>query len=193
MLDIDTKVVLVDTEFEDENFPSVLNDGFRGGEMAARHLVECGYPQIIYLGSEEDWKSSQRYAGVVRGAGECPVHYLHAEDSLESGRTVAIQAAKIVKPPFGLATHNDLSAIGAIRGLRSIGINVPSQVGVVGYDDISMSEYITPSLTTIRQHQYDMGTEAMGLMEDLINEAETPHHLTISANLIIRESTAKIR
>lgn len=193
LLDIDTKVVLVDTEFENENFPSVLNDGFRGGEMAARHLIECGYPQIVYLGSEEDWKSSQRYAGVVQGAGDCPVHYLQADDSLESGRTVAIQAAKIVKPPFGLATHNDLSAIGAIRGLRSIGINVPSQVGVVGYDDISMSEYTTPSLTTIRQHQYDMGTEAMGLMEDLINEAETPHHLTISANLIIRESTAKIR
>jgi LacI family transcriptional regulator len=192
LMDVDTKVVLVDTEIADERFPTVLNDGFLGGEMAARHLVECGYPQIVYLGAEEFSKNSQRYAGVVQGAGSCPVHYLHAEDSLESGRTVAIQAAKIVRPPFGIATHNDLCAIGAIRGLRSIGIDVPSQVGVVGYDDIAMSEYITPSLTTISQHQYDMGMEAMGLLEDLINGDETPRQLTISANLIVRESTTKI-
>ena len=193
LLKMETKVVRVDIEIADANFPSILNDGFRGGDMAARHLVACGYPQIVYFGSEEDGKNSQRYAGFVQGAEDCPVAYFHTDDSLESGHAVAIQAAKIIKLPFGLATHNDLSAIGAIRGLRSIGIDVPLQVGVVGYDDISMSEYITPSLTTIRQHQYDMGTEAMGLMEDLINERETPHHMIISANLIVRESTFQIR
>ena len=192
LVDVDTKVVLVDVEVEDKHFATVLNDGFRGGEMAARHLVECGYPQIVYLGPEEFSKNSQRYAGVVQGAGNSPVHYFHAENSLESGRTVAIQVAKIVKPPFGIATHNDLCAIGAIRGLRSIGIDIPWQVGVVGYDDIAMSEYVTPSLTTISQHQYDMGTEAMELLEDLINDEHAPHQLTISASLILRESTTRI-
>ncbi len=192
LMELDTQIVIVDAESKNDLFPSVLNDGFHGGEMAAKHLRECGYPQIVYLGREQDWHDSIRYRGIIKGAGNLEVHYFQADDSLESGRDVIIQIAKQIATPFGLATHNDLSAIGAIRGLRSIGIDVPNQVGIVGHDDIAMSDYITPSLTTVRQHQYHMGAEAVGLMDDLINETDTPQHLTVSANLVIRESTTKI-
>lgn len=193
LLGLRAKVVLVDTESGESDIPSISNDGFRGGQMAARHLIDSGYPEIVYLGSHrEDRAHSQRYAGVRSGAGDHLVHYLQAGDSLPSGRDVAIEATKRIAIPFGIAAHNDLAAIGAIRGLQSIGINVPGQVGVIGYDDIAMSEYVTPGLTTIRQHQYDMGTEAMVLMEGLIDGTDIPHYLIVSAELIIRESTMKI-
>ena len=63
--------------------------------------------------------------------------------------------SKKFKPPYGIVAHNDLIAIGAMHSLIEKKIKIPQQVGIVGYDDIALSAYVTPGLTTINQNQYD--------------------------------------
>jgi DNA-binding LacI/PurR family transcriptional regulator len=71
-------------------------------------------------------------------------------------------------------------------------IKIPQQVGIVGYDDIALSAYVTPGLTTINQNQYDLGTEAMVMLDELIKGGKVKKKKVIPSELVLRDSTTKI-
>ena len=99
------------------------------------------------------------------------------------------------KVPFtALFAYNDLSALGAIRAFQEVGIRVPHDVSVVGFDDIQGAAYNTPSLTTVRQPLTRMGNlAAETLLERIEGNKDYPGEIAIQPELIIRESTAKRR
>jgi LacI family transcriptional regulator len=89
-----------------------------------------------------------------------------------------------------LFAFNDVSAIGAIRALRDAGMQVPQDVAVVGFDDIPIAAYNTPSLTTIRQPLRRMGEIAARTLLDRIRTgASSPTEVAVEPELIVREST----
>lgn len=190
LLKMRTRIVAVDTEVPEPQIVSVCNDAFNGGKMAGTHLRESGYDRIYYLGSESV-RNSQRALGVIAGAEAVPVTYVTCSVSLESGKQAAREVASQAQRNYAVVGHNDLVAIGALHGLRETSIDVPNEVGVVGFDDIAMSAYVTPALTTVRQHQYNMGVEAMNAMEHLIDYRDFPKATTVASELIVRESTRK--
>ena len=71
-------------------------------------------------------------------------------------------------------------------------LKVPQQIGIVGYDDIALSAYVTPGLTTINQNQYDLGIEAMAMLDDLIKGVKVKKKRVIPSELVLRSSTTKI-
>jgi len=86
---------------------------------------------------------------------------------------------------------NDIAAIGAIRALKDAGLSVPSDVSVVGFDDIQSAAYCTPSLTTVRQPLMEMGQRgAQVLLERIANrEGDYPAEIVMAPELVVREST----
>ena len=187
------KIILVNVQKEDTELPTVSSQDFEGGEIAARHLVECGYPKIIYIGnSAEKGFGSLRLDGVKKGAGKVKLEILYSDDTLEAGARVAEEIAKKFQPPYGIVAHNDLTAIGAMHAFIEKKIRVPQQVGIVGYDDIALSAYVTPGLTTINQHQYDLGKEAMVMLDGLIKGAKVKKKRVIPSDLVLRQSTTKL-
>jgi LacI family transcriptional regulator len=188
------KIILVNVQKEDTDLPTVSSQDFEGGETASMHLVKCGYPKIIYIGNSlEQGFGSLRLDGVKKGAGKTKLEIIYSDDTLEAGARVAQEIAKKFKPPFGIVAHNDLTAIGAMHSLIELNLKIPEQVGIVGYDDIALSGYVTPGLTTINQNQYDLGTEAMSMLDDLIKGSKVKKKRVIPSELVLRKSTMKIK
>ena len=80
-----------------------------------------------------------------------------------------------------------------MHALIEMKIKIPQQVGIVGYDDIALSGYVTPGLTTINQNQYELGTEAMAMLDDLIKGSKVRKKRVVPSELVLRKSTMKIK
>ena len=93
--------------------------------------------------------------------------------------------------PTAVFCFNDLTALGALRAIRSAGLAVPGDVSVVGYDDIGLAAYAEPPLTTIAQQSHELGRRAMLLALDLLN-GKPAVSLTLTAALIERASCAPV-
>ena len=95
------------------------------------------------------------------------------------------------QPPTALFCHSDVMAIGALSQARKMGIRVPDDLSIIGFDDIRLAQYVDPPLTTVAQPRYQIGREAMLLLLEQLH-----HHRTVSGSrlleseLIIRGSTA---
>ncbi|WP_440912918.1 substrate-binding domain-containing protein, partial [Enterococcus innesii] len=88
---------------------------------------------------------------------------------------------------------SDIMAIGAIRGIKDMGLRVPEDISVIGFDDIILASYVTPELTTVAQDMERIGYEAAELLADIItNQAETSHRKISPHQLKVRQSVEKI-
>lgn len=183
-------VVLINVSKSELRIPTVSSDDFKGGELAGSHLAELGYPEIIYIGNIKERNDGfPRFKGSRKGAGVIPVHYFESEDNLAAGSVVVREILRRHKPPFGIIGHNDLTAIGAMHAIVEHGLDVPNQVGIVGYDNIAMSEFVSPSLTTVSQEQHKFGEESMRLMDQLFTGKKAIRNVTLMPRLIERGST----
>lgn len=187
------KVVLVDVYKDDIQIPTVSSDDAKGSALAGAYLAACGYPEIIYIGNAKEKNNGlPRFKGAKKGAKSTPIHYFQSEGNLASGGAVVKEILKKHKPPFGVIGHNDLTAIGVMHALTELGYKVPSEIGIVGYDNIAMSAFVNPSLTTISQEQSRLGEESMALMDQLIAGKKNVKNVIITPKLIERNSTLKI-
>jgi len=98
------------------------------------------------------------------------------------------------KVPFtALFAYNDLSALGAIRAFQEVGLRVPHDISVVGFDDIQAAAYNTPSLTTVRQPLARMGKlAAQTLLDRIESQKDEPKEIAVEPKLVVRESTSAI-
>ena len=183
-------VMIVNHEDEGLGLPAISSPEEHMGALAAQHLIECGYAPLVYAGGlAEGLGRLPRFEGFIREAAGQEVHYFPGDGSLESGLNTGRKIGASIKGRVGIAAHNDLMAIGLLRSLLEQGINVPQDAGVMGCDDIIFSSAVTPSLTTVRQDQYEMGCRAMNSMHDLLKGNPVPKHQLIPVSLIHREST----
>jgi LacI family transcriptional regulator len=110
--------------------------------------------------------------------------------TIEEGYQAALQLLKLPARPTALIAINDLLAVGALRAARDLGLNVPTDLSLVGYDDIQMAKYLVPRLTTVSKDSIRVGREAVRQLLARIGQPDLPRQKkSIPPRLIIREST----
>ena len=111
--------------------------------------------------------------------------------SIEQGETAVSAVVKLEPRPTAVMCANDLLALGVLRGLSAMGIAVPDEMAVVGYDDVSFASMLSPSLTSVRQPKYELGVVAAELLLEEV--AGLPHEhraIRFEPELVVRASSA---
>ncbi len=173
----------------------VESDNIKGCMLAIDYLVSQGHRRIAFInGHELAAVSSVRLKGYMEGLKKHNIEFdpeiTEIGDYTErSGYFAARNLFLKEKNITAIFAASDLMAIGAIRGLNDIGLKVPDDVAVVGYDDILLAEYFQPRLTTIRQHKFELGFQAAAELHSIMeNPNHEPKARTIKVELIIRDS-----
>jgi len=187
-----------------KDFPGVTNivlDHRHAAHMALQHLVELGHQQIAFMkGATFSSDSEVRWNAILDAAKdlkidirpELTVQIDINDPTPQLGYPFAKQLLDRGEPFTALFAYNDLSALGAIRAFQEVGLRVPQDISVVGFDDIQGAAYNTPSLTTVRQPLLRMGAlAAQTLLDRIENSQDEPKEIAIQPELVIRESTAK--
>lgn len=184
----DVPVVVLDRPQAADLVFTVAGDNLSGGKLAATHLLELGHRSIAFLSGPPTIPThGERYRGFREaldsyGVAMNPGLFWAAEASVKGGEEGVDRALSQGAGEFtAIVASSDLLAIGAMRALRARGINVPEDVSVVGYDNIALSEYVFPSLTTIDQSKQEMGRLAA---EMLLAHLESQTPLPASATLL---------
>jgi DNA-binding LacI/PurR family transcriptional regulator len=89
--------------------------------------------------------------------------------------------------------YNDMSALGAMHRIHGAGFTIPGDISIVGFDDLHMSQYLNPPLTTIRQPMHEMGRMAMQTLISILSGVISQQHITVPGQLIVRASSAAPR
>lgn len=190
---ISVPVVLVNDSVAGSGLPTVTTAHRRGARMATEHLISLGHARIGHIGAPADQAAaSQRRHGVrdaLRSAGLAEPIVAIGDGGVTGGAAAA--QALIGAGVTGIVAYNDLTAIGALRALRRAGIDVPSQVSVVGFDDIEMAAWTEPPLTTIRQPTAALGQWAVNRLANALRAGQPgAERASLAPELIVRDSTA---
>jgi LacI family transcriptional regulator len=189
-------IVVTGRHFESIQASSVNWDNTYSGVLVADHLLELGHREIaVIVGAEGHEDSHERMLGIQTRLKESGV-LLNADRIQMGGYTErgGYEAAKSLiasgEPFTGLIALNDQMAIGANLALREAGINVPSQVSLVGCDDIQFAEFVDPPLTTVHQPIYELGEQAAKHVLSLVNKVRLPRESIKLPHMVVRGSTA---
>jgi LacI family repressor for deo operon, udp, cdd, tsx, nupC, and nupG len=113
--------------------------------------------------------------------------------SVDSGHAAATALLAATPAPTAIFCFSDQMALGALAACRDLGIRVPDDLSIVGFDDLASSRYLTPPLTTIRQPMREIGERAVNLLLAIIERADVPLQQTLEFSLMVRGSTAAPR
>lgn len=140
------------------NYAVVGSNNELGGYLATQHLIKTGCKRILFLGDPEHAEMSERYKGYKRALREYDIK-ISSELTLSCDITSKVAYEKIGNLILekglnfdGIVAISDMVALGALKALKERYINIPSDVGIVGFDDIAMAELFHPALTTIKQN-----------------------------------------
>lgn len=192
-------VVLVDEQIPGLDLPSVVCESRRGARAVAAHVMEQGHRRVAVIGGPPAlWTAQQRLAGyreAFAGAGLDPdtVPVYAGDYRQASGQGLAAKALAAEPRPTALICANDLMAIGAMEHCRQVGLRVPDDVSIVGFDDLPLSALLTPRLTSVRQPARDMGFRAATALFDLLETGESGAIGELPATLQLRDSVCPPR
>ncbi|MCW2853385.1 MAG: Transcriptional regulator, LacI family [Nocardioides sp.] len=174
LADRDLPIVLLNRYVDGMDVDRVIADNHQGGAAAARHVLELGHDAIgVIRGPANTSTSRDRHAGLLdglAGAGVSLDDRLVREGpySHQSGYQNARELLRLPAPPSALVCGNDVIAFGAIDAARSLGLDVPRDVSVLGFDDVPMAAWEVFQLTTVRQPLSEMARAAARLLVERI-------------------------
>lgn len=194
--------VLINQQAESEQLHWVEVDDYAGACQAVEHLLTLGHRAIAYLGVGNRRQSNRRrlaaYRDTLSRAGiavdEDLVRIAPATNRLHSDDVTGAQALLPQLLEAGITAvfcYNDLVAIGALMACRELGLAVPGQLSVVGFDDVEIAGYVTPPLTTIHQPKLRLGEVAMQMLLDMLEGRPVQNHV-LPAELVPRASTGPV-
>lgn len=187
--------VFLDRAKNQQEYHSILVDDLLGGALAAKHLISLGHFHVAIIVSDQDMHNlNLRQKGFIdkwRETNKTDPQIIKTSLDKRGG----IRAADLLNEHVtGVFALNDEMAIGLMHGLHNKGINVPTDISVIGYDGISEDEFTIPALTTIRQPMVKMSDEAISLLFYQLNQKVNDSvHSILIPKLIIRESTAQVK
>jgi DNA-binding LacI/PurR family transcriptional regulator len=196
LLDEDFPFVLLFSTIKGGPMSAVGVDNYRGGYRATEHLVTLGHRRIgMVAGSFSITdRSYHRWHGYRMCLRDHGISYdkellVQTDSSLESGRDAVKKLLALKDQPSAVFCSNDYIALGAMKGARELGLNLPSDLSIVGFDDMQTASYLVPALTTIRQPAYEIGEIATELLFQRMETPTKPVQRMLESSLIIREST----
>ncbi len=203
LLSYDLPIVMVDNYFDDLVLDCILTDNQCGGYLATEHLIKSGHTRIGFLGDIYASVSFyDRYQGFLKALGEYKLvnkpEYSIVNRKLENapGEEVAAIINNMKSNssmPTAFFCCNDAEAIIMVKILSNMGIAIPDEVSIMGFDDIETSRNITPELTTMRVQKEIMGRRAVAkLLNKINNKGEPTEKILLSADIIKRQSVKVI-
>lgn len=174
--------------------PSVLTDASRGARRAVEHLGQLGHRKITYLsGPEASWTDGARWRSVEEAGIQMEIRTRRVsphEPTPSGGERAARQWAQ--SPTSGVVAFNDIMAIGFIRGLRALGVEVPRDVSVVGFDNSRTGALTSPALTSVASPLSLQGSTAVRNLVAIIGGAQSSQEpVVLPVKLVPRASTSK--
>ncbi|GKV65865.1 MULTISPECIES: LacI family DNA-binding transcriptional regulator [unclassified Sporosarcina] len=198
LMKADVPVVIVARDFPMFSVDAVAIDDFMGGYLAAQHLTELGHERIGVVArnlySNRERLRGFNFALEEKGL-EPQLDYVYTDeiDNILAGRKMVDFYASNDQMPTAIFACNDLLASGVIQRAKEMGLSIPDDLSVVGFDNTSIVSIIEPPLTTIAQPIQSMGKEVMDLMISIIKgEREEKGRITLLPNLVVRNSTKEI-
>lgn len=186
--------VVIDIPLLSKHCGYVMTDNIHGCELAIQHLTSRGHRNIGFVnGHKEAEVSRQRLRGYKDALEKCglpfePSLVYEGDFSVESG-AAGLEALLSANPDLtAVFFASDLMAIGALRWAQQQGIKVPGDVSIVGFDNIELSEYVTPGLTTIHQRRYEMGVTAANSLVAML-EGDMAQGRVLPPDIVIRGTT----
>jgi DNA-binding LacI/PurR family transcriptional regulator len=180
---------------------NIILDHHRAAVLALNHLKDLRHQRIAFMkGNPPSSDSKDRWDAICQVATQIGINVdpdltvqIDTDDTTPMlGYPFARQLLARKKPFTALFAYNDMSAIGAIRAIQELGLRVPQDISVVGFDDIPGAAFYTPSLTTVRQPLNRMGeVAAQCLLDRIEGKKEYPAEIAIEPELVVRESTAR--
>lgn len=178
-----------------KNLSVSTNDREVCAEMT-RYLAGLGHKRIAFISGDPDHKAvAKRFLGYKDGLKESGLEFsaelvAEGDNSFGSGEACAEQLLKLKSPPTAIFAANDDMAAGVLRTAKRLGISVPEELSLAGFDDIALARQVEPALTTIRQPLIEMAERAVSMLTRGNNkDADVDGHEIIPAVIKIREST----
>lgn len=196
-------VILVDAQANWDNWDSIITDTRRSVLSVMEYLWEMGHRKIAFIGGSEtdsdgnevkDYRLSA-YKKFMKGKGCFSKEYIKLGSyKPRDGYRLGLEfLSGEMERPTAILTANDSIAVGCYRAIQERGLQIPKDVSVVGFNDISMAKYLVPPLTTVHIHMNFMGREAVALLAERIHTGrEISMHVSVPARLVVRESVSQI-
>lgn len=207
LMDANIAVVLVDRGIRSLKVNQVVSNNYQGGYEGARHLIELGHKHIGMLDAGTDallpkfGPGSERIAGIRQAMADAglefdPRNCIFSDNQNQSAAGYAGTFTLLRQSPeiTAIFALTDACAVGALRAAYELGLNVPRDLSVMGFDDIPLASHVIPRLTTMVQPPEQIGQAAIDL---LLRQFEEPtaqfQTVTVGTQLVTRESTAAPR
>lgn len=176
----------------DKRYVLVGGDNASGGYQATRHLLESGRRRILFFGNTGYPEIADRFGGYSQALAEYsipvdPDLVVDVPADMRHAREVATGIVETLSDFDGVLAASDVLALAAISTFTDLGLRVPKDVAVIGYDDIGLAAYSTPALTTVRQNIRWAGRVLVESVLGLINDEDVTD-TTLSSELVIRQS-----
>lgn len=199
-------VVLIGRDFQHDSVDYVSANNFDGGFEATQHLIDLGHTRIGFIGANLNYGGSlKRLQGYLKALkkNKIPIDErlitgrkeLIAEVPGYSTEEIGYESIKrllaLPNRPTAVFARNDFTAIGAMTAIKEIGLRIPEDIAIVGFDDIPLAVHTSPALTTVRQPMYLQGQIAAEmLLERIKDNSLSRREKILNCELIVRESTA---
>ncbi len=176
--------------------PVIRTDHRVGAAEATRHLIELGHRRIAHIaGSKRAPSTAHRLAGFRDALESAGLPFLQdllypGDFTMKSGAAGIERLMGLDEPPTAVLCGNDEMAFGAIRMLHKLGLSVPKDSSVVGFDDQNMAAFYNPPLTTVHIPRHELGRRAALELIDQLEGRDVAHEVVLPTRLVIRESTA---
>ena len=199
--DYDVPIVVVNNQATENYRFAISHDDVDGSRQITRHLIGLGHQHIAYLGNSISGRTNlERLSGFQEEFAAQGITVRSENIILVPGGEPAMGSLgaekflALANQPSGLVCFNDMMAIGVLRKFQEVGIRVPEDCSVTGFDNISFSEFSNPPLTTFDQPKHFIGAEAAGLVLELLQQkhegnGHDPVNRTLKGNLLVRQST----
>jgi LacI family transcriptional regulator len=174
-------------------------DNFAGASMLMQHLVSLGHQRIAFIGKPTLQSSQDRLSAYKTVLAKAGIQYdpelalVTDTSSVESGHEYTLRLLRAQRPPTAIFLANDVMAIGAINAAHEIGLRVPEDISIVGFDDIPFSNYTNPPLTTVHQPAFEKGVRAAKLLINLLETQKPQESIILPMEMAVRKSTAAAR
>ncbi|MDR1791040.1 MAG: LacI family transcriptional regulator [Propionibacteriaceae bacterium] len=183
----------------DAGITSISANNFSGGYAAAQHLMSLGHTRIgLIIGSQTSTFARERAYGfraalLDRGHTLPEEMVFHGHFNFETGALGGDYFLSMDEPPTAIAANCDSAAVGLMDSARKLGVRIPQDLSIVGFDDTKLSQWTTPQLTTVNQPLAEIARMGIRTIRKLIRGEEPDSaHVQLATRLVVRGSTAPI-
>ncbi len=198
LIDANYPLVLVNRRIRGLRTGYVVADDTSGAKQAVSYLLSLGHRRIAHISGYLSADTARRRLDAFRSvmtahglAAEAHELIVESDFTFQGGREAMGKLLDLPVPPTAVFAANDALALGAIATARSRGFEIPTDISIVGFNDIALSQFSHPALTTVRTSAYEMGALAAQMLLKVVKgEDKNPAGIVLRCELVVRESTA---